>query len=80
MPDAAVPLKLDPNKEVFSEEEAALFLGVTLRSLRDWRWNNKDGPPFARYQRLIVYRRASLLRWVEQNESTPGRKKKARKS
>jgi hypothetical protein len=85
MPDVEVPavvptVPFNPNKEVFTEEEAASFLGVTRRSLRDWRWNNPDGPPFARYQRLIVYRRVALLRWLEEHESKPRRRSRSRKA
>ena len=83
MPDVEVPAKvpvtLNQNKEIFSEDEAAQFLGVTVRVLRDWRWNNPDGPPFSRYQRMIVYRRTSLLRWLEAHESKP-RRSRSRKA
>jgi hypothetical protein len=81
MPDVVeVPAQVpafNPNKEVFDEQEAAQFLGVTLRCLRDWRWRHPDGPPFARFERLIVYRRASLLRWVEAHETKPRKSRKA---
>ena len=48
-------------------EQAAVYLGVSARTLEDWRLRG-IGPPYYKKQdgKLVLYRRDELDRWVEQ--------------
>ena len=47
------------------EDDAAEYLGVTKRTLQQWRFNGK-GPLFVRIsRRCIRYRRGDLVTWLE---------------
>jgi hypothetical protein len=55
------------NTEIMSEQEAAAYLRVTTSGLRKWRVR-RIGPPFVRFgRRLIRYRKADIINWIEQN-------------
>jgi len=58
--------------ELLTETEAARVLKVSPRTLRRWRAVG-EGPPWTRLgPRQVRYRRAALLRWLEENEKAPG--------
>jgi excisionase family DNA binding protein len=48
-------------------EQAAVYLGVSARTLEDWRLR-RIGPPYYKKQdgKMILYRRYELDNWVEQ--------------
>ncbi len=47
-------------------EGAAEILGVSPRTLEDWRWKG-GGPPFIRLSRnCIRYRHSRIMEWAEQ--------------
>jgi hypothetical protein len=48
------------------EQQAADFLGVSISTLRRWRWT-KRGPRHFRVDNLIRYRLADLDRFVDQH-------------
>jgi hypothetical protein len=53
------------NDRLFTEDEAAAFLSVSVRTLQSWRCRRSDGPQFIRYSgRAIRYARADLVAWV----------------
>lgn len=52
------------SEPLFNEQTTAEFLGVTLASLRKWRWE-KRGPAFIKLGRLIRYRKADLEAWLD---------------
>ncbi len=50
---------------LITEQEAAGFLGYTIRALQNWR-NRGGGPRFVRVSaRSIRYRRRDLIAWAE---------------
>lgn len=51
---------------VLSNKEAARFLGISHRTLEDWRLTNR-GPRFIKLGRLVRYRLSDLLDFMEQN-------------
>lgn len=53
-----------------SERDAASFLGITQRTLQDWRLNRR-GPAFIRLGRRIAYDRADLERFLTDNRVEP---------
>lgn len=55
--------------EVLDNVEAARFLGVSPETLPQWRVRG-NGPPFVRVGRRVVYRRATLERWLQEREVT----------
>jgi hypothetical protein len=59
----------DPDYMVrlLNEEQAAAFLGYSVRALQNWRFRG-GGPKFIRVsQRSIRYRRKDLILWAEEN-------------
>lgn len=53
-----------------SERDAASFLGITQRTLQDWRLRRR-GPAFIRLGRRIAYDRADLERFLAANRVEP---------
>lgn len=50
---------------MINEEEAAAFLGYTIRALQNWRVRG-GGPKFIKVSgRSIRYRRRDLIEWAE---------------
>ena len=56
--------------DFLSEKEFAKELGVSPRTLRNWR-QLRVGPPFVTIGKRINYRRASGLAWLESQEHKP---------
>ena len=56
-----------PNNEWLSEDEAASFVGKTIRTLRQWR-QKREGPPFAYFGRTVRYHRGALVKFYESNQ------------
>jgi len=62
-PTQADPLILD---QLVREQEAANFLGYSVRALQNWRIRG-GGPKFVRVSaRSIRYRRRDLIAWTEE--------------
>lgn len=58
----ADPVYLD---RLINENEAAAFLGYTVRALQNWRVRG-GGPQFVKVSsRSIRYRRRDLIAWIE---------------
>lgn len=53
------------SERLFNEQATAEFLGLTLASLRKWRWERK-GPAYVKVGRLVRYRKADLEAWLDQ--------------
>jgi excisionase family DNA binding protein len=51
--------------DLLSEDEAAELLGVTPGTLQVWRSRKRYGLAYLKIGRLVRYRRADLLRWLE---------------
>jgi excisionase family DNA binding protein len=49
--------------EMLTEEEAARFLKVSMRTLQSWRVSG-GGPTYAKFGRAVRYDKAQLLEWV----------------
>jgi hypothetical protein len=59
-----------PALETLDEYQAADFLGVKVKTLRNWRVRGV-GPAFLKYGgKLVRYRRADLLAWQESQRRT----------
>ncbi len=51
--------------ELLKEEDAADFLGVSVRTLQGWRFKG-GGPKFIKIShRAIRYRRKDLIEWID---------------
>ena len=59
-----------PWDDLLTEAEVSELLGRTLRCIREWH-RRRIGPPRITFQRTILYRRSSLMRWLERFESKP---------
>ncbi len=53
--------------ELLTEAEAARLLRIAPRTLRWWR-SKGTGPPYVRLGRRVMYRRAAVLKWLEEKE------------
>lgn len=54
------------SKEVLSPEQAAKYLGVSVRTLQGWRTKG-IGPRFGQAGRTVRYSAAELDRWLKAN-------------
>lgn len=52
-------------REVMDEFALADFLGLTVATLRKWRWL-RSGPKFVKVGRLIRYRKTDIDAWLDQ--------------
>ena len=52
-------------REVMDEFALADFLGLTVATLRKWRWL-RSGPKFVKVGRLIRYRRIDVDAWLDE--------------
>ncbi|MFN9251402.1 MAG: helix-turn-helix transcriptional regulator [Brevundimonas sp.] len=53
-------------RPVMSTKDAARFLGVSHRTLEDWRLTN-SGPRFVKLGRLVLYRLSDLQDYMDRN-------------
>jgi hypothetical protein len=63
-------------KTLVKEQAAAIVLGIELRTLQDWRFNNV-GPPYIKYSTgsrrgAVRYDMAELMRFVQERTVQPG--------
>jgi Helix-turn-helix domain len=66
-----VPLpaaNMDPDASV-NETQAAMFLGVSVRTLQAWRVRG-GGPPYVKIGRTVRYRRRALLAFQDERTVT----------
>jgi len=61
----SLPTPLDPNAGC-NETQAALFLGVSVRTLQAWRVRG-GGPPYVKISRVVRYQRGALAAFQEQH-------------
>lgn len=54
----------DPRLVTLNEEEAARVVGVTVATLRKWRWERKQ-PTFLKVGRLVKYRLSDLHAFLD---------------
>jgi predicted DNA-binding transcriptional regulator AlpA len=60
------PLKPTDRKKYLREREVAEYLGVKVTTLRAWRLRrSKNGPPFTRLGRMVLYSVAELERHLQ---------------
>ena len=50
--------------ELMTEQEAAAYLGVSVSGMRKWR-ARQSGPSYAKFGRIIRYRKSDLDAFVE---------------
>jgi excisionase family DNA binding protein len=55
---------IDERATTVGPEEAAKRLGVTARTLANWRWQGR-GPRFVRVGRKIRFRLSDLAAWLD---------------
>jgi hypothetical protein len=48
-----------------TEQEAAQFIGLTVHTLRKWRWKKQDGPPYLKLGSCVRYRLQDLYAYIE---------------
>ncbi len=53
-----------PTPALVNETEAARVLGISVKTLRRWRWARK-GPAFCKIGGAVRYRQADLLSFIE---------------
>ena len=58
----------DPDYAI-NENQAAEFLGVSVRTLQAWRVRG-GGPPYCKIGRAVRYQRRALVRFQEQHTVT----------
>ena len=57
--------------EYVSPEDAAVLLGISKRTLENYRVRHDGGPPFSRVGRIVRYKVADLRAWIETGHVEP---------
>lgn len=60
---ASPPISSDPDA-AYNENQAATFLGISVRTLQAWRVRG-DGPPYVKLGRAVRYQRRALVAFQE---------------
>lgn len=55
------------NTELLSNQEAADFLKINVRTLNNWRCNNSTIIPFVKIGRRVVYKKSNLISYINLN-------------
>lgn len=50
--------------ELLNTEQAATYLGVTMRTLEVWRCTKRHAIPYIKVGRLVKYRKTDLDTWL----------------
>jgi hypothetical protein len=58
------------SRGLLSTENAARYLGVSPRTLNNWRWEGTKGPAFVRVGRAVRYDVRVLDAWISGNTHT----------
>lgn len=61
----SLPSPLDPDAGC-TEMQAAIFLGVSVRTLQAWRLRGA-GPPYCKIGRAVRYQRRALVKFQEKH-------------
>jgi DNA-binding transcriptional MerR regulator len=69
MPWQPSPVSQDEEAIYLTPAQVQDLLQVSEKTLRRWRQEGV-GPPFVRIDRVIRYRRAAVLDWLQQQERT----------
>jgi hypothetical protein len=64
----SLPAPLDPDAGC-NEMQAAIFLGVSVRTLQAWRVRG-GGPPYMKIGRAVRYQRRALVKFQEESTVT----------
>ena len=61
-------------KQAYTPQEAAIYLGVAVKTLADWRWrarrgDGNRGPAFTKMGGKVIYRKVALDRHIMINET-----------
>jgi hypothetical protein len=60
-------------EKLLTEQEAAEILGVSVRTLKSWRYGERrwvQGPPYSKVGRGVRYQSEALRAWLKANERT----------
>lgn len=60
----SLPALLQPNGNLFGNNGAATYLGVTPRTLEVWRCTKRHQIPYIKVGRLVKYRQSDLDAWL----------------
>lgn len=65
--EAAVEKKMDVTDEVMTEAQAAEFMKIKRITISTWR-RKGSGPPYVKTGHNVRYLKASILRWLREQE------------
>jgi len=63
-------------QDYMTRDELATELGVTPRTIMRWQ-DQPDGLPYVEMGGRIIYRRQSILTWLEGRERRPNQRRRA---
>lgn len=66
--DDVVAILREGPGDTMRQKEAALYLGVSARALRNWK-RRGIGPPFQTAGRVLIYSRTAVRAWIEKSGS-----------
>ena len=66
-------------EEFLACSETSKLIAKTERTLEWWR-ETKQGPPYVRLGKTILYRKSELLRWLVDQEVMPRKSRKVSRS
>ena len=63
-PHSAIPALLQNPTNLFGNDAAAAYIGVTPRTLEVWRCTKRHQIPYIKVGRLVKYRQSVLDTWL----------------
>jgi predicted DNA-binding transcriptional regulator AlpA len=64
------------DEEFLTIEGLSALSGKTERTINWWR-EKKQGPPYVKVGRTVLYRKSAFLKWLVDQEITPRKSRKA---
>ena len=64
-PTDGTPAILKTQSNLLDTDEAAVYVGVTPRTLEVWRCVKRHAIPYIKVGRLVKYKRSALDAWLE---------------
>ena len=55
------------DEQVLNEHQVALLIGVTVHTLRAWRWRKTGGPPYLKLSSCVRYRLSDVKVYLDKH-------------
>jgi predicted DNA-binding transcriptional regulator AlpA len=64
------------DERILREQEVALLIGVSVHTLRAWRWRREEGPAYFKVGSCVRYHLSSVEAYLDRHRIDPDAKSK----